>query len=57
VQDNDPLEHYLKVVADKTGSLIAASARYGGMISGAPAEITETVTKFGEKIGVVFQFS
>ncbi len=23
----DPLEHYLKVVADKTGSLIAASAR------------------------------
>ena len=53
----DPLEHYLKVVADKTGSLIAASARYGGMISGAPAEITETVTKFGEKIGVVFQLA
>jgi heptaprenyl diphosphate synthase len=43
----DPLEHYLKVVADKTGSLIAASARYGGMISGAPAEITDTVTVFG----------
>ena len=53
----DPLEHYLKVVADKTGSLIAASARYGGMISGAPAEITDTVTKFGEKIGVVFQLA
>ena len=53
----DPLEHYLKVVADKTGSLIAASARYGGMISGAPAEITDTVTKFGEKIGVAFQLA
>ena len=53
----DPLEHYLKVVADKTGSLIAASARYGGMISGAPVEITETVTKFGEKIGVAFQLA
>jgi heptaprenyl diphosphate synthase len=53
----DPLEHYLKVVADKTGSLISASARYGGMISGAPAEITDTVTKFGEKIGVVFQLA
>ncbi|NCV42973.1 MAG: polyprenyl synthetase family protein [Actinobacteria bacterium] len=53
----DPLEHYLKVVADKTGSLIAASARYGGMISGAPIEITETVTKFGEKIGVAFQLA
>ena len=53
----DPLEHYLKVVADKTGSLIAASARYGGMISGAPAAITETVTIFGEKIGVAFQLA
>jgi heptaprenyl diphosphate synthase len=53
----DPLEHYLKVVADKTGSLIAASARYGGMISGAPAEITDTVTIFGEKIGVAFQLA
>jgi heptaprenyl diphosphate synthase len=55
--DQDPLEHYLKVVADKTGSLIAASARYGGMISGAPAAITDTVTVFGEKIGVAFQLA
>ena len=53
----DPLEYYLKVVADKTGSLIAASARYGGMISGAPADITDTVTVFGEKIGVAFQLA
>lgn len=53
----DPLEHYLKVVADKTGSLIAASARYGGMVSGAPADITDTVTLFGEKIGVAFQLA
>jgi heptaprenyl diphosphate synthase len=53
----DPLEHYLKVVADKTGSLISASARYGGMISGAPAVITDTVTVFGEKIGVAFQLA
>ncbi|CAB5006012.1 MAG: polyprenyl synthetase family protein [Actinobacteria bacterium] len=53
----DPLEHYLKVVADKTGSLIAASARYGAMVSGAPANIMETVTIFGEKIGVAFQLA
>jgi heptaprenyl diphosphate synthase len=53
----DPLEHYLKVVADKTGSLISASARYGGMISGAPADVTDTVTVFGEKIGVAFQLA
>ena len=53
----DPLEHYLKVVADKTGSLIAASARYGAMVSGAPADIMETVTVFGDKIGVAFQLA
>ena len=53
----DPLEHYLKVVADKTGSLISASARYGGMVSGATADITDTVTVFGEKIGVAFQLA
>ena len=53
----DPLEHYLKVVADKTGSLIAASARYGAMVSGAPSDIMDTVTLFGEKIGVAFQLA
>ena len=51
----EPLEHYLEVVADKTGSLIAASARFGAMVSGAPDEIKETLTVFGEKIGVAFQ--
>lgn len=51
----DPLEHYLSVVADKTGSLIAASARFGAMVSGASDEIKETLTIFGEKIGVAFQ--
>ena len=53
----DPLEHYLQVVADKTGSLIAASARYGAMVSGASLEIMNTVTVFGEKIGVAFQLA
>ena len=53
----DPLEHYLSVVADKTGSLIATSARYGAMIAGAPQEITETLTIFGEKMGVAFQLA
>ena len=32
----DPLEHYLRVVAGKTGSLIATSARYGARCSAAP---------------------
>jgi heptaprenyl diphosphate synthase len=53
----DPLAHYLRVVGDKTGSLIATSARFGAMLSGAPREITETLTKFGEQIGIAFQLA
>lgn len=52
-----PLAHYLQVVADKTGSLISASARFGAMVSGAPNEIKETLTVFGEKIGIAFQLA
>ena len=52
-----PLEHYLAVIADKTGSLIAASARYGGMISGASKENTDALTNFGEAMGLVFQLA
>ena len=53
----DPLAHYLRVVGDKTGSLIATSARFGGILSGAPREVTETLTKFGEQIGIAFQLA
>jgi heptaprenyl diphosphate synthase len=51
------LEHYLDVVADKTASLISASARYGAMISGADVKIMDALTKFGEEIGTVFQLA
>jgi len=51
------LEHYLNVVADKTASLISASARYGAMISGADTKIMDALTKFGEEIGTVFQLA
>lgn len=53
----DSLDHYLQVVADKTGSLIAASARFGAMVSGAPTDIKETLTVFGEKVGIAFQLA
>jgi heptaprenyl diphosphate synthase len=51
----DPLQHYLGVVADKTGSLIAASAQFGAMLAGAPSEQINTLAAFGEKIGITFQ--
>ena len=53
----DALEHYLNVVADKTGSLIATSARFGALLSGAPRDVMETLTLFGEKMGVAFQLA
>lgn len=56
-EDDDPLEHYLGVIADKTGSLIAASARFGAMAAGAPEAIVEALAAFGEEAGIVFQLS
>jgi heptaprenyl diphosphate synthase len=53
----DPVEHHLQVLADKTGSLIATSARLGAMLAGAPARDVETVARFGELYGLAFQLS
>ncbi|MEO6510587.1 MAG: polyprenyl synthetase family protein [Nocardioides sp.] len=55
--DEDPIEHYLDVVAGKTGSLIATSARYGAMFGGASAEVTQALTSYGEIVGAAFQLS
>jgi heptaprenyl diphosphate synthase len=54
---DDPVEHYLRVVADKTGSLIGTAGRFGAMLSGADDSVIETVTRWGERIGVAFQLS
>jgi len=54
---DDPVEHYLAVVADKTGSLIATSGRFGALLSGAPQPVVDVMTRFGERIGVAFQLS
>jgi heptaprenyl diphosphate synthase len=56
-ESDDPVEHYLRVVADKTGSLIGTSGRFGAMLSGADDAVTEVLTRFGERIGVAFQLS
>lgn len=51
----DPIDHYLKVLADKTGSLISASAELGVIFSGADESLREPVRKYGEAIGIAFQ--
>lgn len=54
-ETEDPIAHYIQVMADKTGSLIAAAARLGIMLSGAPREYLEPMGAYGEKVGVAFQ--
>jgi heptaprenyl diphosphate synthase len=56
-EGEDPLEHHLRVVAGTTGSLIATSARYGARFAGAPLEVEQALTSYGEKIGSAFQLS
>lgn len=53
----DPVAHYLQVLVDKTGSLIATSAEFGAMLSDAPAAHREVLRRFGEKLGVAFQLA
>lgn len=53
----DPIVHHLEVLADKTGSLIAAAGRYGAMMSGVSPEVTDRIADFGESIGIAFQLS
>lgn len=52
---DSPVEHYIRVLADKTGSLIAAAAQMGAMFSGADSSYLEPLRLYGEKIGVAFQ--
>lgn len=54
---DDPIAHYLHVIAEKTGSLIATSARFGGLFGGADPAVTDAVAAYGETIGVAFQLS
>ena len=51
-RDSDPIAHYLKVIADKTGSLIGTSARFGAIFSGLDASQIAAATAYGETVGV-----
>lgn len=55
--EEDPVRHYLQVLADKTGSLIATSARFGAMFAGCDRTVVDQVTAYGEYAGVAFQLA
>ena len=56
-KDADPVTHYLQVLADKTGSLIATAARFGALLSGADERTQQVMTQYGEQIGLAFQLA
>ena len=55
--DEDPIEHYLSVIADKTGSLVAASGQLGAIFGGVSEEGQNILLEYGEKVGVAFQLA
>ena len=55
--DQDPVEHYLQVLGDKTGSLIATAGRFGAMFAGCPDDVIDVMVAFGERVGVAFQLA
>jgi heptaprenyl diphosphate synthase len=53
----DPLDHYMHVITEKTGSLIATSGRFGAMFAGVPDEMTDLIADACLRIGVAWQLS
>ncbi len=56
-EGDDAVEHYIQVLADKTASLLATSARLGAMFAGCADETVECVAAYGERLGVAFQLA
>ena len=56
-EEVDSVEHYLKVVYEKTACLIAASGRLGATFSGADDDQIERLSRLGGIIGTAFQIS
>ncbi|MCA1191065.1 polyprenyl synthetase family protein [Saccharopolyspora sp. 6V] len=56
-EGQDLEEHYLQVIYEKTGSLIATSGRFGATAAGATPEQVAALESFGKSIGIAFQIS
>ena len=53
----DPVEHYLKVVHEKTACLIGAAGQFGAMFSGADEDQIQRLSRLGNIVGTAFQIS
>ncbi|WP_405018908.1 polyprenyl synthetase family protein [Kitasatospora sp. NBC_00070] len=55
--EDDPLQHYLDVIAGKTGSLVAVACHLGALMAGATPEAVEILRLYGERMGTAFQLA
>jgi heptaprenyl diphosphate synthase len=53
----DPIQHYLKVVHEKTACLIGAAGQFGAMFSGADDDQIQRLSRLGGIVGTAFQIS
>ena len=53
----DPIVHHLKVLDEKTASLIDTCARYAGIYGKAEPEHTAALRRYGRAVGLAFQIS
>ncbi|WP_120005573.1 polyprenyl synthetase family protein [Nesterenkonia muleiensis] len=56
-EGEDPYQHYLRVIADKTGALVASSARLGCYYGGSEPEVSQMLQQYGEAVGIAFQLA
>lgn len=56
-EGEDAVDFYLKVIYEKTGSLIATAGRFGAWFSGADEATIESLERIGKLIGTGFQIS
>ncbi|WP_046204058.1 polyprenyl synthetase family protein [Corynebacterium argentoratense] len=54
-EDREPIEHYMDVIKEKTGVLIASAGYLGSLHAGAQPGHIEALRGFGADIGIIFQ--
>lgn len=54
---DDPFEHYISVLSDKTASLLSLAGGLGASLANAPDGADDVMRRYGEKIGVAFQLA
>lgn len=55
--DDDPLEHYLRVIDGKTASLLATSAYLGALLAGGSEKLIDIAATYGGNVGMAFQLA